>query len=28
MLAALTASAVDGEKYDRELPDRQRFTLY
>lgn len=28
MLASLTASAVDGEKYDRELADRQRATLY
>lgn len=28
MLAALTASTIDGEKYDRELADRQRATLY
>jgi PPOX class probable FMN-dependent enzyme len=28
MLAALTDSAIDGEKYDRDLPERQRSTLY
>ncbi len=28
MLAALTESAIDGDKYDRELPERQRKTLY
>lgn len=28
ILQALTASAIDGEKYDRELPARQRATLY
>lgn len=28
ILQALTASGIDGEKYDRELPDRQRATLY
>lgn len=28
MLQALTASAIDGEKYDRELPARQKSTLY
>jgi len=28
MLAALTDSQIDGEKYDRELPARQRATLY
>ena len=28
MLAALTAGAIDGESYDRELPERQRKTLY
>lgn len=28
ILASLTDSAVDGEKYDRELPARQRATLY
>ncbi len=28
MLASLTASDIDGEKYDRELADRQRATLY
>lgn len=28
MLAALTDSAIDGSKYDRELPERQRATLY
>jgi PPOX class probable FMN-dependent enzyme len=28
MLAALTDSAIDGEKYDRELPERQRTSLY
>lgn len=28
MLSALTRSAIDGEKYDRELPERQRSTLY
>ena len=28
MLAALTDSAIDGEAYDRELPERQRSTLY
>ena len=28
MLAALTESAIDGEAYDRELPQRQRSTLY
>lgn len=28
MLAALTASSIDGETYDRELADRQRATLY
>jgi PPOX class probable FMN-dependent enzyme len=28
MLAALTDSAIDGDKYDRDLPERQRATLY
>jgi uncharacterized protein len=28
MLQALTASAIDGEQYDRELPARQKSTLY
>lgn len=28
MLAALTDAAIDGEQYDRELPARQRSTLY
>lgn len=28
MLAALTDSAIDGKKYDQELPERQRTTLY
>lgn len=28
MLAALTDSAIDGEQYDRDLPERQRATLY
>ncbi|WP_411878454.1 pyridoxamine 5'-phosphate oxidase family protein [Polaromonas sp. YR568] len=28
MLQALTAAAVDGDKYDRELPARQKSTLY
>lgn len=28
MLAALTQSAIDGAKYDRELPERQRTSLY
>ena len=28
MLAALTDSAIDGEQYDRDLPERQRSTLY
>lgn len=28
ILQALTASDINGEKYDRELPDRQRATLY
>lgn len=28
ILAALTESRIDGEKYDRELPDRLRSTLY
>jgi PPOX class probable FMN-dependent enzyme len=28
MLQALTESAIDGAKYDRELPARQRSTLY
>lgn len=28
MLAALTDSAIDGDKYDQELPERQRTTLY
>ncbi|MEF7614302.1 pyridoxamine 5'-phosphate oxidase family protein [Aquincola sp. MAHUQ-54] len=28
MLAALTESAIDGAAYDRELPARQRTTLY
>lgn len=28
ILEALTESAVDGAKYDRELPERQRSTLY
>jgi PPOX class probable FMN-dependent enzyme len=28
MLAALTDSAIDGEAYDRDLPERQRATLY
>jgi PPOX class probable FMN-dependent enzyme len=28
MLAALTDSAIDGAQYDRDLPDRQRNTLY
>jgi uncharacterized protein len=28
ILAALTDAAIDAEKYDRELPERQRKTLY
>ena len=28
ILAALTESRIDAEKYDRELPERQRSTLY
>ena len=28
ILEALTDTAIDGEKYDRELPARQRSTLY
>jgi PPOX class probable FMN-dependent enzyme len=28
MLAALTDSAIDGEQYDLDLPERQRTTLY
>lgn len=28
ILAALTRDAIDAEKYDRELPQRQRDTLY
>jgi PPOX class probable FMN-dependent enzyme len=28
ILAALTESQIDGEEYDRELPARQRSTLY
>ncbi|MCJ0761936.1 pyridoxamine 5'-phosphate oxidase family protein [Variovorax terrae] len=28
MLAALTEAGIDGETYDRELPARQRATLY
>jgi PPOX class probable FMN-dependent enzyme len=28
ILQALTGSDINGEKYDRELPDRQRATLY
>lgn len=28
ILQALTNSAIDGQKYDRELPERQRTTLY
>lgn len=28
ILQALTASGIDGEKYDQELPARQRATLY
>lgn len=28
ILSALTQSRIDGEKYDRELPARQRATLY
>jgi hypothetical protein len=28
ILSALTASEFDGETYDRELPARQRATLY
>ena len=28
MLAALTDAAIDGEAYDRALPERQRTTLY
>jgi PPOX class probable FMN-dependent enzyme len=28
MLAALTEGGIDGEQYDRELPDRQQSTLY
>jgi len=28
MLQALTAAAIDGEQYDRDLPERQRKTLY
>jgi len=28
MLAALTDSAIDGAQYDRDLPERQRSTLY
>lgn len=28
MLSALSGAAIDGEKYDRELPARQQATLY
>ncbi|RYX91955.1 MAG: pyridoxamine 5'-phosphate oxidase family protein [Comamonadaceae bacterium] len=28
MLSALTQADIDGERYDRELPERQRTTLY
>jgi uncharacterized protein len=28
ILEALTASSIDGAKYDRELPERQKSTLY
>jgi hypothetical protein len=28
MLQALTAAAIDGDKYDRELPERQKSSLY
>jgi uncharacterized protein len=28
MLAALTDSAIDGNKYDQDLPERQRTSLY
>jgi hypothetical protein len=28
ILQALTEAAIDGEAYDRELPARQRTTLY
>lgn len=28
ILEALTSSAIDGAKYDRELPERQKATLY
>lgn len=28
MLAALTDAAIDGDQYDRELPQRQRASLY
>jgi hypothetical protein len=28
ILSALTQSRIDGEQYDRELPARQRATLY
>jgi uncharacterized protein len=28
ILAALTDSSIDGEQYDRELPERHRSTLY
>jgi PPOX class probable FMN-dependent enzyme len=28
IVAALSGNAIDGEKYDRELPERQRTTLY
>ena len=28
ILAGLTSDGIDGEKYDRELPERQRKTLY
>jgi hypothetical protein len=28
ILEALTEASINGEQYDRELPDRQRATLY
>ena len=28
ILAALSSNTIDGEKYDKELPERQRTTLY
>jgi uncharacterized protein len=28
MLQALTEGGIDGERYDQELPSRQRTTLY